>query len=356
MRRSLAIISFTALIAAACGEPAQYYGGKKDGGKADGSAGGDGGGTTDGGATDGGTADGGNHPDGGTTPDAGQADSGGLPDAGGGDAGGLPDSGAPDAAGGPDAGGPDASFPDAGPTGWDGGVMALQPFMLNWQLGQPISIYGVVVTASNHGSGSTNGFFHVQDPGGGPNTGVLVFRSKGTSALVLPNRGDVVAVTGTMDDFQGQREVSGTVTPLSWTVLQTNPSAPGPGSPFPAAAVHQIADMDKDPSATGAENDLGGRVVLANPMTVVNLSPPELFVPTADGGFYTGFEVAESGTTTPSVLVGTRFKGDLLSCWPSPPSAFSTLGGVFMAMPRGDGGTAHGPHILYPAGCDEFAP
>jgi hypothetical protein len=253
----------------------------------------------------------------------------------------------------PDGGGQDA--------GWT--VKPLGPYLSAWTVGQAVSVSGVVVTASNNVTPDKSGYFVIQDPAGGPNTGVLVYRKKNTVQDPLPHRGDVVSVAGTMDDFKGQREITAYAVALNWTVLRANTAQPAaPADNWPAASAHAADDLQKDPAHVAADSDIGGRVKFNGSMIITSVTPSELWIPYLDGGFYGGFEVAAVGTTTPTALIQTKYHTDLEAggCMTSGQdlplgTTFTTLGGVFLVEPKGwDAATSHDVHTIYPGGCDDL--
>lgn len=263
----------------------------------------------------------------------------------------------------PDAGGGGDAGADAG----SGGKLA--DSLPTWQSGQQIEVTNVVVTASN---APTTGAakFYIQDPNGGPNTGVLVYRAKGSSNTdPLPNRGDVLHIVGTTDIYGGERELdcgaSKAACTLQWQVLSS-------GATLPAADSKASGDLYDSLSNTASDSEQGSRVALNDgPWVVVNDNPPSQQIPTGDGGtFAGGFVVgpqSDSANTAKQVMVITPFYKTLKSggCEPNDAGAyakngsvFSTLGGiydVYSEYPDGGNKPIRAGNQISPGGCDEFS-
>lgn len=118
--------------------------------------------------------------------------------------------------------------------------------------GTEVHVEGVVVTAVNEGSTHT---IWVQDPAGGPYSGVAVFLG---STVPSVERGDVVDVDGTTAEYLGYTEIDGaTVTFVS-------------ASSVPAPAVLDPADIaDGGPDAEAYE----GVLVRVESVTVTDANP-----------------------------------------------------------------------------------
>jgi predicted extracellular nuclease len=109
----------------------------------------------------------------------------------------------------------DGETPDARRDGTDLGGMTIQEIQTppGPGIGSPVELHGVVVTAVDR-YGGRQGNFYVQEPTGGPYSGVLVFTAN-TSAVDNLEPGDVVSLTNAVVDEFAYMDPSGrTVTEL----------------------------------------------------------------------------------------------------------------------------------------------
>ncbi len=193
-------------------------------------------------------------------PPAGGADSGVARDAGGGGGGGgtdaavpdlgfadagLPDSGVMPPR--PDAGFPDAGFPDSGPPA-DAGVMPVRVSIFDLQdqsrpgfpgVEVPVRLTGVVVTALLPALGMNDKGFWVQEPSGGPFSGVHVFVPP---AMPMPavSVGDELSLTGRRTEYFDLTEV---VLDQIESVRPTVPLQPTPVLPSALASGSASAEQ-----------------------------------------------------------------------------------------------------------------
>lgn len=95
-------------------------------------------------------------------------------------------------------------------------------------LGQTVTVTGIVV-ATNWNNYPDN--FFISDPEGGPWSGVLVYMSE-----IEPQVGDMVEVTGRVEEYYGLTEISGYNEPIVAEILSS-------GNPVPAATPVTTGDI-----------------------------------------------------------------------------------------------------------------
>lgn len=198
-------------------------------------------------------------------------------------------------------GGDDGVNPDGG-DGPDGGggttIYDLQ--MGNVAVGTSVELEGVVVTAVDLYGGRVGGIY-VQEPGGGPYSGVFVFNPKGpdgtSNAADLVQPGDVVTVSGgVVDEFALSSDTSGRtlteiVAPQGGTVIVTRTGStqvPAPAVVDPVALAADDAEAEK---WEGVLVRIESVAVVSAPRGV-SMSDPTLKEMTVTGPFRVGSSLA----------------------------------------------------------------
>lgn len=191
------------------------------------------------------------------TPDTGAEVDSGFDEDGGVDP--TPDTGVPPAdAGFRDAGFADAGFPDSGAPSGAVTVYQLQDPTRTGHpaVDSPVRLVDVIVTAVAVGGG-TDGSFWVQEQGGGPYSGILVFRPTAVPVTGV-QVGDRVTVTGTYTEYFDVTEV----------ILSTLESAVPAVPPVPA----RVAALDLANGSASAES-WEGVLVRVESVTVLDDMP-----------------------------------------------------------------------------------
>jgi hypothetical protein len=149
----------------------------------------------------------------------------------------------------------------------------------------PVKIVGVVVTSPVFETSGEDAFF-VQDPQGGPWSGVFVF-AKGIDAPTL-TMGDLVDIQGSTDEYNGKTEIVATVI------------TPGGSGTVPDPAV--VAPADIRTGGTQAESYEGV------PIKVENVVVSRITVPGTDGFDHGDFAVGTPACPIVELIVGWNFE------------------------------------------------
>ena len=194
------------------------------------------------------------------------------------------------AAPGPDAGPHlDAgSTVDAGPIP-DGGATTTIAAAITGNVTTPITVVGVVTALA--GVPMDYPTWYIEDPAGGPNSGIAIFCDPlGTCPLAksngAPPQGTLVAITGAISTYHGQRQI----TPTAQAVLRTNFA-------FPPIPVVTAADLS--PTGTSAYRGVFVKYD-ATKLTVDSVTPPALWDSQCGTAYPDGGLPQCSGCTPPT--------------------------------------------------------
>ncbi len=128
-----------------------------------------------------------------------------------------------------------------------------------------VTISGAVVLGSRLSS-TTKAEMFIQDPAGGPNSGIMVFfplTAAGGTALA---RGDVVSVVGTLTQYNNDLEIGGATMTIS--VTSSGATLPAP------VTVSNGAELA--PASTAHDDAIAQRVQLTGTSSVIDPAPAEL--------------------------------------------------------------------------------
>ncbi len=190
-----------------------------------------------------------------------------------------------------------------------------------------ISVAAVVTAVQGPSGDEVN--YYIEDPAGGPYSGIVVYCDPLTTSCPAgpragnPSVGDYVLITGAISTYQGQLQLS----PMAYQKL-------GSGHALPAPVTVQGSDV----AAGGTSAQYRGVLVkLSETLTVTNLTPHALYdtkCNAADGGMgqctgcapptYSGFQVSD-GASDVIYVEQYLFPGDPLQ---SSPECVSMAGQV----------------------------
>ena len=163
----------------------------------------------------------------------------------------------------------DASHPSdataASDAASDGGATTTIAAARQAQVTTPITVTAVVTAL--HGTIPNDvSEWYVEDPAGGPYSGVVVYCDPDKSAcptIRAPSRGSLVQITGALETYQGQVQL----VPTSQTVLSTSGTFP----PIPTVSVTELA-----PSGTSTYRGVLVKLAAGTTLTVDDVTPPAL--------------------------------------------------------------------------------
>jgi predicted extracellular nuclease len=162
-----------------------------------------------------------------------------------------------------DAGAEATTASDAGDAGDGGGGMTIAAARMSG-VTTPVTVVGVVTAV--HGLKGDQPIWYIEDPQGGPNSGIAVYCDPDyntcSKSITAPALGTKVQITGTIAPYMGQVELS----PTAQTVVAAS-------APMPPAAMVTMADLA--PSANSMYR--GVYVKLTTKLTVDNVTPPALY-------------------------------------------------------------------------------
>jgi hypothetical protein len=158
-------------------------------------------------------------------------------------------------------------------------------------MGMPITV-DAIVTAVRGDSPATAKTWYIEDPAGGPNSGVAIYCNKSAKSnpcpmtIMAPALHDKITITGTLASYKGEIEMY----PTAQTTVMANAALP----PIPTL-------MPSDVVSSGTSMNRGTLVKVAVTLTVDDVTPAKLYdtqCANVDGG--TGTMPLCSGCAPPS--------------------------------------------------------
>lgn len=183
------------------------------------------------------------------------------------------DAGGPSTTRAPDSGAQDSGAQDSGASGATTTIAQAR----GGNVTTPITVVGIVTAVRGDDPADTKEWY-IEDPSGGSNSGISVYRNHTAktnpcpSGVTPPAVGDKVQLSGTISPYKGKIEIQ----PTAQTTLAS-------AQPLPAAQPITPADL----AAGGTSTWRGVRVKLAAKLTVDDVTPAKLYdakCATADAG------------------------------------------------------------------------